>query len=408
MNRELLNSIPSDIIDLSRFAGGVRLEFVTSQKLAEINYRLVLGADYEVQNDERKEYENLGLGENADVNPEDLFGNLNYGKLNLNQNESVSGLGIFAQIEIKPSDHITLFLSARYDNYSFWIENYLASDSVNKSDKIKMDNLSPTLGVAFSYIDNQWIYANYSTAFQTPTTNELSNNPVNIGGFNKNLNPELQKGFEIGLRGEVILSRLYYNLTLFSYDISNMLIPFQNSDEVTFYRNAGEAKNRGAEILLKWRPSAVLNLSASYSVINFKYTDLMIQNDDQMVNIAGNYVPGIPKNNLNFSISSAIAYGISANINFSWTDQYFANDFNGPKPNVVEEEENYVNDEYFLTNIGLLYRVNVDWSKLSLKLGIENVFNVRYNDSIVPNAFGNNFFEPASGRAWYFSSTLEF
>ena len=75
---------------------------------------------------------------------------------------------------------------------------------------------------------------------------------------------------------------------------------------------------------------------------------------------------------------------------------------------LVDDEENYVNDEYFLTNIGLLYRLNVNWLKLSVKLGVENVFNLRYNDSIVPNAFGNNFFEPASGRAWYFSTTLEF
>jgi outer membrane receptor protein involved in Fe transport len=39
--------------------------------------------------------------------------------------------------------------------------------------------------------------------------------------------------------------------------------------------------------------------------------------------------------------------------------------------------------------------------KLNLKLGIENLFDIRYNGSVVPNASGNNFFEPASGRAVY-------
>jgi len=42
-------------------------------------------------------------------------------------------------------------------------------------------------------------------------------------------------------------------------------------------------------------------------------------------------------------------------------------------------------------------------------LGIDNIFDVQYNGSIVPNAFGNRFFEPAPGRTVYvgISLTLE-
>jgi outer membrane receptor protein involved in Fe transport len=98
---------------------------------------------------------------------------------------------------------------------------------------------------------------------------------------------------------------------------------------------------------------------------------------------------------------------LSTNLRFSWTDRYFTNDFNGPKPNEVGDINNYINDSYFLTNLVLIYRLNVERFKFSIKLGVENILDTRYNDSIVPNAFGNYFFEPASGRAWYFSTTLE-
>ena len=43
-------------------------------------------------------------------------------------------------------------------------------------------------------------------------------------------------------------------------------------------------------------------------------------------------------------------------------------------------------------------RLGLDWRGTTAFLGIENLFAARYNGSIVPNAFGGRFFEPAPGR----------
>ena len=50
-----------------------------------------------------------------------------------------------------------------------------------------MNNLSYMLGYNFKLSNNINIYGNYSSGFQTPTTNELSNNPIEEGGFNEKL-----------------------------------------------------------------------------------------------------------------------------------------------------------------------------------------------------------------------------
>lgn len=409
IDRKLLNSIPSNIISLDRFAGGIRFEYINTLSLRDINIKLLTGFDFEIQNDSRIEYVNLGLGSNSGVSPEEIFDNLIYGETVLEQDESVSGLGLFAQLGFELISKLNLTIGIRYDNYLFKVDDNLVLDGINNSDNLNMDYLSPLLGVKYSYFKNHSIYANYATSFQTPTTNELSNNPYALGGFNESLKPELQKSFEIGIRGTFSHSNLYYNCTVFSSTISDMLVSYQGVDEVTYYRNAGKAKNKGAEVLIDWRLFSHFKLTSSYSIMNFIYTDFLVPGDDQGLEtqVSGNFVPGIPKNNVRFSMSYLFPFNLSANLRFSWTDKFFTTDFNGPKPNEEENINNYINDSYFLTNLVFVYRLNVELFKFSIKLGVENVLDIRYNDSIVPNAFGNYFFEPASGRAWHFSTTLE-
>ena len=58
--------------------------------------------------------------------------------------------------------------------------------------------------------ENINLYGNYSTHFETPTLNELSNNPdpSSNGGFNSELNPQYAKNIELGVKG-------FFNKNLF-------------------------------------------------------------------------------------------------------------------------------------------------------------------------------------------------
>ena len=155
---------------------------------------VILGRiNFEVQNDSRIEYINLGLSSNSGVNPEETFDNLMYGEKVLEQDESVNGLGLFTQLGFEPINQLNFTIGIRYDNYLFEVDDNLILDGINNSDNLYMDYLSPLFGVKYSYLKNHDIYANYATSFQTPTTNELSNNPNAEGGFNESLKPILPK-----------------------------------------------------------------------------------------------------------------------------------------------------------------------------------------------------------------------
>ena len=126
------------------------------------------------------------------------------------------------------------------------------------------------------------------------------------------------------------------------------------------------------------------------------------------INLAGNYVPGIPKNILNVVSGYNLLSDLYTEIRFNWTDSYYANDFNGTKPGVAGDKNDYINDEYMTFGLSFIYSLPITSYKLNFKLGVENLFDVRYNGSIVPNASGNNFFEPASGRAIYITLNAVF
>jgi iron complex outermembrane receptor protein len=74
-------------------------------------------------------------------------------------------------------------------------------DGTDDSGTRKMDKLSPMVGLAFRPHSVLTAYVNYATAFQIPTTTELSNRPEGEGGFNPDLKPETMRSFELGFKG---------------------------------------------------------------------------------------------------------------------------------------------------------------------------------------------------------------
>ena len=88
-------------------------------------------------------------------------------------------------------------------------------------------------------------------------------------------------------------------------------------------------------------------------------------------------------------------------VRFVWEDKYFANDFNGPVPGTTLPQSDFINDGYVKTDLRLGYLLQTDFTNAQFFLGVNNIFDVRYNGSVVPNANANLFFEPSPGRNWY-------
>lgn len=406
-NRSLNNSIPGRIIKLDRLFAGARVEFDNKFNLFGKEITSLAGVDYETQRDKRKEFGNGGIDNYSEFNPNKLFGDIIYKDKLIDQDESVTSLGLFSHFSLRLSNLITLFAGIRYDDYSFEVEETLLNNNLSN---VSLDNFSEMFGLSYKLKNNVTLYCNYSNGFQTPTTNEFSNNPLREGGFNNSLKPEQINNYEVGLRGWWLSPNLFANISLYNLNITDMLISYQNEDELSYYRNAGSADNMGFEIDFDLQPAKNFNLQSSYTFMNFKFTDYEViekVNDiEQVIQLSDNYLPGIPKHNLVFSASYKFLNQLTSAFVFNWTDKYFTNDFNGPVDASDNNLNDYINDAYLVCNFNLLYSHQFNFAEITIKVNVENLFNVRYNDSIIPNAFGNNYFEPASGRSYYFKTSI--
>jgi iron complex outermembrane recepter protein len=406
IKRSLLNPIPGRIIDLNRSAGGIRTLFEKkfSDEYPKINING--GFDFEFQNDLRKEFENNGLS-NVNINAEDIFDNLQYGNNLLNQKEYVTGIAPFIQADIRTNEKLEFQFGSRFDNNKFQVrtQNNMATDNGDRN----MNSFNPMIGIIYHLTPLVKLYANFSTSFQTPTTNELSNNPSGAAGFNPELQPEKTKNYEIGTWGILPKLNLNFEASFFIMNFSDMLISYQSEaagSEEIFYRNAGKAQNIGSEIKLDWSPVSEAKVILSYTKLHFTFKDYLtgFTNNSGVYDykqLEGNYIPGVPPNYFSTSFNYSAPFNFSTNIELEWTDKYFTNDFNGPIPGSLSPIENYLNDTYLNVDAGISYKLKVDYFELNIFGGINNIFNKRYNSSIVPNAAGDRFFEPSPGRNFY-------
>jgi iron complex outermembrane receptor protein len=405
--RSLFNPIPNRIIELKRFSYGIRSTF-SYKPVSFSNIKILFGFDHEIQDDERNEFENEGLSSNTNIAPDKVFDQLQLGDELQNQNEFVRSTGFFVKVDYSPIQNLIVSGGLRYDYFLFEVEDKFMNDNSNDSGSRNLDQLSPTLGTSYKFNNNFIFFGNYSTSFQTPTTNELSNTPDGAGGFNKSLDPETIQSYELGLRGKFEQPGISYSAAFYRMFINNMILPYENQFEETYYRNSGKTINNGLELQLNWQAAQFLSTTISYTHQNFKFDDLVVTSNGNDIQLKNNFVPAIPKHLLNISLYTKIIQGLSSQININTRSKVFTNDLNGPPPNSSEPDNSFINKGYTTVGINLNYQIDLPIGLVKIQSGIENLFNKRYNSSIVPNAFGNNFFEPGAGRNYLFGIQLAF
>lgn len=375
--RNIWNPIPFDIIDIHRGAGGLRSQYEGTASVAGRDLSWTTGVDFGYQHDARKEYDNAGVPTGGTRTQE--------GALNLDQTERVLNLGPFAQLQYQLLPRWSLVAGGRLDAYGFKADDHFLSDG-NDSGSRNFTQFSPMAGVSFRAAEGVHLYGHYATAFETPTTSELSNRPDGSGGFNPNLSPETTKSFEAGAKGWLEEARVRYDLAMYTANVRNALLPFEASNGVVYYRNAGQLTRRGVEMHASWYPLPRLEAQLSYTLQHSTYDRFVVNGQD----VAGNFEPGIPEHQIFGGLTYTAPFGLRSEANVRWTDAFFVND-----QNTASNWSSRVVDLRFS-----LDRAVGRW-RIAPFLGIDNVFDERYNSSVVPNAFGGRYYEPAPGRSVY-------
>ena len=111
------------------------------------------------------------------------------GALLLDQLEQVFSTAPFAEVGVSLRPRWRLTAGVRYDRYRFNATDYFQRDGDQSGQRI-MNAGSPKIGLAWMATGGLNLHTNFSTAYQTPTTVELSNRPTGEGGFNEDLNAD--------------------------------------------------------------------------------------------------------------------------------------------------------------------------------------------------------------------------
>jgi iron complex outermembrane receptor protein len=365
LRRALDNPLNFAFIRYTRWSGGTRLTLRRSEGRAQGG----LGIDASLQSDDRTEFTST----TPNGNPGDEIG--------LNQLETVLNGSAFGYVRFSATDRLSLTGGLRIDRIRFEADDRLTRDG-DQSGSRTFSSVSPSVGLSFDTGSGQ-LFAQYSTAFETPTASELSNRPGGGGGFNQQVDPQRTRGFEIGVRGTVAEARLQYDASLYRLEVDDLISAYEDAEGREVYDNLAANTHDGIEASLTWQATPGLEVAARYTGSRFIIEEA---SDSSLV---GNRVPGIPRRRL-YLHTEFSNDGWWGRISGQGVPSYYTNDAN------TAEAPRYV-----LVNLTLGHK-GIETGGLTLKpfVAVNNVLDERYAGSVVVNAFGGRYYEPAPERSF--------
>jgi len=375
--RDFSNRLPfqnGGAVELDRNFNGAGLKFTLPGDLAGRSNRLLLGVDYDRQDDARSRFDNLSGALGAQT---------------FDQDELVTSLGVYLQNETRLNDSVELTFGIRHDDVKFDVsDDYLADG--DDSGEIDFDHTSPMAGISIDLGGNTHFYATISTAFETPTTTEFAN-PAG-GGFNQSLEPQDSTNYEIGLKGMDDSQR--FDLALFHIDVDNELTPFELPAQPgrTFFENAGSSTRDGLEVSYSRHLTRQIEMTAAYTYSDFVFDRFSDTNGDVF---DGNRIPGIPQELLYLDLTWNGQGGYYATWDWTYTGELYADNANDTRV-----------DSSQVSNLRIGYNGSYGEWEIAPFMGINNLFDEDYNNNIQINAFGDRYFEPAPERNAYIGISI--
>ncbi|PAP75334.1 TonB-dependent receptor domain-containing protein [Rubrivirga marina] len=367
--RTLDNPIIPRYITLDRLSGGIRAVVEGGERVA-----WGVGVEAEAQRDDRLERDNDGGQPGAAVLTD--------------QTETVRSVAVFARLGV-PLGPLTVSAAARAD-----LLEYAAEPAGAPSQSRTLGAVSPSVGLAYNTRVGggaATLYANAAGALDAPTTTELGNRPDGAPGFNPDLRPERTWGGEVGARAAwpVAGGALGLDAAAFVAWARDLLLPTEVAD-VTVYRNEGEARHAGAEAGLRADGlrlrGGTLDAAVAVTVARGTFLDGPAGSETP----EGNRVPGFPPHLATWTATWTTGgpLPLALGIDGEAADAYAA-----------DSAGELETDAYAVVHLrAALAGLAVGGVRATPFVTVRNVGDAQYAGSVVVNAFGGRFVEPAPGR----------
>ena len=316
--------------------------------------------------------------------------------LQLNQGESVISAGPFLTLAWQPTKVLSLSSGARWDQLTFDVFDHFLADNVNNSGSRRMTAASGHVGASVTASRAFTAYANYSTAFETPTTTELNARPDGAGGFNPDLGPQRVRTMEIGARGTVGPA-LSYTVSLFRSNATDAIIQYLETNGRAYFRNAGRTRNDGAEIGLSARIASWLDGTAAWTAATYRFVTYRVPNGAVTDTLDGKTLAGVPNRYMRLGARTHWR-AASLDVDHTWSAGMFGDDKNTIR--VADWGKGQLN-------------VRAAWSgavgavRVAPFVAVNNLFNEAYVGAVTLNGAFGRVLEPAPLRNYYVGTELE-
>jgi outer membrane receptor protein involved in Fe transport len=202
-------------------------------------------------------------------------------------------LSLFGQVTFAITPELELAAGGRYTDESkdsfftqpynnpaltFIFRDQLAADGLGEVVAAQdFEDFAPEVTLSYKPSADLLVFAAYKTGYKS---GGFSNGGIN-SAFSADpfgdltFAPETVEGFELGVKSTLADNQLRLNLTLFTYDYSDLQVDFFNSPIFAFQTLTADARTRGVEVDFEYAPFALagLNLRGSINYTDAQYTD---------------------------------------------------------------------------------------------------------------------------------------
>jgi iron complex outermembrane receptor protein len=208
------------------------------------------------------------------------------------------------------------------------------------------------------------------------------------GSINTELKPERGWNYEVGVKSTLLKNKLYTDLTLYSLQVNNLLVARRIAEDQFVGINAGESSHKGAELSLRYSEILFNNIEVSPyftgSLNHYRFKDFVDGDDD----FSGNKLTGAPNVQWQTGLDINTDFGLSIYASLLHVGAIPLNDGN-----------TLFSDAYSVTNLKAMYQFPLFKSiTANISAGVNNLFDLNYAASILPNAVG---FGNAAPRYFY-------
>jgi iron complex outermembrane receptor protein len=292
---------------------------------------------------------------------------------------------VFAQANYRPAKKWLIQAGLSYNCFSFQLQPSIF--------QLEYENpWLPRIAAQFTFARELYAYVSASKGYSAPTLAEVK---PSAGGFDTNLQAEYGWNYEAGIKGNILHSRIRFDMALFQFNLNDAIVRRTNAAGAEFFVNAGSTAQKGIELQAEWfalrasneRWIQNLSLWTSLTYYQFKFTDYKSGNSD----FSGNALTGVPGHTVLGGVDLETKHGFYIQGTVNYTSRLPLNDAN----------DQYADAYTLLQGRVGWKRARRDLRTIDLFFGIDNALNQAYSLGNDINAFGRRYYNPAATRNYY-------